>query len=181
MVRKDHPSREAFGSIGRPAEVLVSSSEETGFLGNERPPSREREAPSGNRWCRSEARGLLERGDVRHRTFGPGGGHPELKGFGSGVVETLLRSSPRRWVLRDSNRSGVREPREGDDFGQSFLGVFRVRGHDSRFAFRVQADPAICCRREPTAGGQWPLALALAFVVRYFAKSWFGSRNLGSL
>jgi hypothetical protein len=25
------------------------------------------------------------------------------------------------------SRSGVREPREGDDFGQNFLGVFRVQ------------------------------------------------------
>jgi len=55
--------------------------------------------------------------------------------WSSGNVASGLASD---LVLRDLNQSGVREPREGDDFGQNFLGVFRVPDaiRNSQFAIR---------------------------------------------
>ncbi len=52
-------------------------------------------------------------------------GAERLRVWSSGNVASGLASG---LVLRDLNRSGVRESREGDDFGQNFLGVFRVLG-----------------------------------------------------
>ena len=92
------------GRSGVPTGVLVSSSEETGFPGNGEPFSRERGATAGNRGVPF---GIERFPRERDWPFvGPSGlveGHLGRKAWDSGAVETLLRSSPRERVLRDSS------------------------------------------------------------------------------
>ena len=94
-ARKGCTSREAFGSIGRPAEVI-------GFpFGEDRPEVRFSDQMEGD-----------------PQSQGCGTGVAVKRFFGARLVAGSFGASP---------RSGVWEPREGDDFGWNFLGVFRVR------------------------------------------------------
>lgn len=135
-VRKGCPSRWAFGSIGR-------SDRGVGVLFGGDRVSWKREAvgflETGSRSlgnegllletgvCRSGSRGSLERGigrssDLRVWWRVTWAGRLGILGQWKRCFGARLGSGS--FGIRV--RSGVREPREGDDFGWSFLGVFRV-------------------------------------------------------
>ena len=141
ILSKGCPSRETFGSFGRPAEVRFLLRE--GSFSRKREVLLETGVPLGNEGFSSKEGKLAT---------GPSGSveSPKAERFwvwSSGNVASGLASD---LVLRDLNQSGVREPREGDDFGQNFLGVFRVPDAIRNSPSAIRGRSTLLATRSPT-------------------------------